>query len=257
MHPGIAARGGRLGQGLGEGGEILVAELAEGLARGQADQRQGAASHIAGPVRAPAEPLGHLGDLPDVIGMPGGPLLIQVPGGLGEQQIQVGREVAFDEAPGQERPGAGALEVGQPCRRRPPHPRRQLRMGGQQPRGGVTPDPPAVRADRQRGDRAGIGDQQVRRPMAAQRDGGRGAHRPAASARAYSAASASGDRCSGGVRYRNCLNASFLTMPGQEPGLRPRRGRVSRRRFQRRSGWRCRARARAGVSRSGARRRAA
>ena len=195
VHPGITACRGRLGQSLGEGREIIIAQLGEGLARGHADQGQGAAGHIPGPVRAPPEPLRYFGDLLHVAGMPGGPLQVKVTGGLGEQQIQVGREVAFDETPGQERPCAGALEVGQPRRGRPPHPGRQLRMGGQQPRGGVAPDPPAVRADRQRSDRVGIGDQQVGRPLTAQRDGGRGAHRAAARARAYSAASVSGDRC--------------------------------------------------------------
>ncbi len=128
VHPGIAARGRRLRQGLGEGGEIVIAELAEGLARGQADQREPAAGHIAGPVRAPPEPLRDLGDLLHVAGMPGGPLKIQVPGGLGQQQIKVRQQMPLDETPGQERPRPGALQVGQPRRGRPPHPRRQLRM---------------------------------------------------------------------------------------------------------------------------------
>ena len=200
MHPGVVARAGRLRQGLGERGEVAVAELAEGLARGQADQGQPAAGDVPGPVRAPSEPLRYFGDLLHVAGMPGGPLQVKVTGSLGEQQIQVGREVAFHETPAQERPCAGALQVGQPRRGRPPHPRRQLRMHGQQPSGGVAPDPPAVRADRQRGDRVGVGDQQVRRPLAAQGDGGRGAHRAAALARAYSAASVSGDRWVGVYR---------------------------------------------------------
>ncbi len=195
VHPGVVGRGRRLGQGLGERGEVAVVELAEGLARGQADQGEAAAGDVPGPVRAPPEPLRHFGDLLHVAGMPGGPLQVKVTRGLGQQQIKVGREVAFDETPGQERPGAGALQVGQPRRGRPPHPRRQLRMQGQQPPGAVAPDPPAVRADRQHRDRVGVGDQQVRRPLAAQGDGGQGAHRAAALARAYSAASISGDRC--------------------------------------------------------------
>ncbi len=195
VHPGVVARAGRLRQRLGERGEVAVAELVKGLARGQADQGEPAAGHVPGPVRAPPEPLCYFGDLLHVAGMAGGPLQVKVTGGLGEQQVKVGCEVAFDETPAQERPGAGPLEIGQPRRSRPPHPRRQLRVHGQQPPGGVAPDPPAVRAGRQRGDRVGVGDQQVRRPLAAQGDGGRGAHRAAALARAYSAASVSGDRC--------------------------------------------------------------
>ena len=113
MHPGMTARRGRLGQGLGEGREIVIAQLGEGLGRGQADQGQRAAGHIAGPVRAPPEPLRHRGDLLHVAGMPGGPLQVKVTGSLGQQQIKVGGEMAFDETPGQERPRAGALQVRQ------------------------------------------------------------------------------------------------------------------------------------------------
>ena len=56
---------------------------------GQAEQGEGAAADIAGPVGAPPEPLRHLGDLLHVTGMPEGPLPIQVPRGLGQQQVQV------------------------------------------------------------------------------------------------------------------------------------------------------------------------
>ena len=119
VHPGIAARSRRIRQGTGEGGEILIAELAGALARGQADQREPAAGHIAGPVRAPAEPLRDLGDLLHVAGMPDGPLKIQVPGGLGQQQVQVRPQMPLDETPGQKWPRPGALQIGQPRRGRP------------------------------------------------------------------------------------------------------------------------------------------
>ena len=87
----------------GEGVEVVVGELVEVLARGQAEQAEPAAGHVAGPVGAPAEPLGHLDDAGDVVGVARRPLLVEVAGLLGEQEIEVGSQVAFDETPGQER----------------------------------------------------------------------------------------------------------------------------------------------------------
>jgi len=71
VHPGVVARAGCLRQDLGERGEVTVAELAAGLALGQADQGKPAAGDIPGPVRAPSEPLRYFGDLLQVAGMPG------------------------------------------------------------------------------------------------------------------------------------------------------------------------------------------
>lgn len=56
--------------------------------------------------------------------------------------------------------------------------------------------------EQQRRKRVRVGDQQVRCPLTAQGDGGGQAHRGAALAWAYSAASFSGDKCSGGRGLR-------------------------------------------------------
>lgn len=93
----------RLGQRAGEAGQVLVAELAQGLADGQADQGQAAVGDVTCPVAAPPEPDGYLRDLLHVAWMPVAPLPAKITRILGEQQVQVWQQVAFGEAPGDER----------------------------------------------------------------------------------------------------------------------------------------------------------
>ena len=159
--PGVVARAGGLGEGVGEGVEVVVGELIEGLARAQAEQAEPAAGDVAGPGAAPAEPFGDLCDAGDVVGVARRPLLVEVAGVLGEQEVEVGSQVAFDETPGEERPCSGAGEVGEPGGSGPGHPLGGPRVDRQQPGRRVASQPLRVRPDRQVCDRVGVGDQQA------------------------------------------------------------------------------------------------
>ena len=196
VHPGVVARAGRLGQGRGEGGEVVVGRARSRVLPAVRQTRASpprdtsrvqfalqpnrwatSATRCTSPGwRAPTAGRGRRGSWRAAD--PG-----RVAGGL-RRNTRSGTATPRCACRSASRAGVGrvihAASCGWIASRRPAALRRIRR---------------AVRADRQRGDRVGVGDQQIRRPLAAQRDGGRGAHRAAARARAYSAASVSGDRC--------------------------------------------------------------
>jgi hypothetical protein len=114
------------------------------------------------------------------------------PAGLGEQQLQVGTQVASDNAPGDKRPGLGTMQVSHTLRGWAAHPDRGVGMAGQEPPGGAVAVHAGTCGDRQASDVAGVGVQQVHRQASRAFD--REAHRAPARALAYSAASVATDR---------------------------------------------------------------
>ncbi len=93
-------------------GEVVLAELPQGLAGPQAHGGKGQDRHLADPVGAPAEPPSHLSDPAHLVVMlhrPGGGQVNAA--GLGQQQLQVSTQMASDKAPGDERPGLGAVQI--------------------------------------------------------------------------------------------------------------------------------------------------
>ena len=65
------------------------------------------------------------------------PLDVEVTGGLGQQQVQVGDEDPFQETPGDEGPGVAASQVGEAGTCWPGHPGLEVGMGVEQLGGGV------------------------------------------------------------------------------------------------------------------------
>lgn len=188
--PGRGARV-ELGQ---ESREVGAREPLEVGARPQAEQRQ-PGGQIPGPGGRPAEAGANLaepGDIAAVALRPGG---IELAGGLGEEQVEIGPQVALGEAPGEERPGAAAAQVGEASGRRSGHPHREIGVDPEQSCCRAASDAPGVGADRQPLDRLGVGDEQIGRTLTTQGDGGPRAHRVTSRARANSAATVSADRC--------------------------------------------------------------
>jgi hypothetical protein len=180
----------------GEPGEVILGQLVEGLAGRQAHHRQGVPAHLAGPAGAPAQPLADLGHPGGVAGVGRVPHRGELDAaGLGQQQFGIGPQMPLDEAPHHERPGVGPVQVQQAGRGRPGHPRPKVWVAGQQPARGPPPGIPAAVVDRQAGDVPIVGGEQVHAPLEGARASGGNGHGAARLALAYSAASASGDRC--------------------------------------------------------------
>jgi hypothetical protein len=107
----------------GDADEVVLGEPVQRLARPAAHGGKGQHADLTDPVAAPAQPPPHLGDPAHIVGMAPGPGGGQLDtAGLGEQQLQVRAEMTRDEAPGQQRPRLGAVQVDQPLRGRTTHP---------------------------------------------------------------------------------------------------------------------------------------
>jgi hypothetical protein len=185
----------RLLQVGGDAGEVVLGEPVQRLAGPAAHGGMGQHADLTDPVAAPAEPLPHLGDPAHIVGMAPGPGGGQLDtAGLGEQQLQVRAQMTLDEAPGQQRPRLGAVQVDQPLRGRTTHPDAKVGVAGQEPLGGPQAGRPAGLGDHQGGDVLGVGIQQVHGHADPGRARGCQAHHAPARALAYSAASVSGDR---------------------------------------------------------------
>ena len=56
--------------------------------------------------------MGDLGDTGDIASVALSPLGVEIAGGFGQQQVQVGDEDLFQETPGDERPDVAAVQIG-------------------------------------------------------------------------------------------------------------------------------------------------
>jgi hypothetical protein len=112
--------------------EDVVGQLVEIVPGPQTHHRQRVGGDCAGPVGAPGITVGDLADPGYIVGVASSPLGVEVTGGIGQQQVQVGNEDLFQETPGDERPGMAESQIGETGACRPGHPRLEIGMGVEQ-----------------------------------------------------------------------------------------------------------------------------
>lgn len=97
------------------GGDVVVGEVLQGFAAGvQGDPGEPGDADLPGPVRAPAQRGGAVGDPGDVFGVCRRPGRIEITLPFGEHQVQVDRQSAVHPRPADHRPGVAAAQVRQP-----------------------------------------------------------------------------------------------------------------------------------------------